>query len=123
MQTNEIRIAINVPVQEVFEYTLDPKNTPQWVPDCIEMHTDTEQIGVGTKYINEHVAREVTDYAQNQFLELSDVDGVYVCSYSFRKIDEGSTELIFFELNEDGSKLEPPMEERFFQNLKKVLEK
>lgn len=123
MKSNEIRVTINAPREKVFEYTLEPKNTPEWVEGAIEMQTDTEQIGIGTKYSNEYLTREVTDYEKNLFLELTDLDGNYSCSYSFRKIDEENTELIFFESCTDGSELEFSIEKRFFEKLKEILEK
>lgn len=123
MQTNEIRITIKAPPEIVFEYTLEPKNTKYWVEDSIEMTTDTDQIGLGTKYSNKHITREVTDYQRDNFLELADVDGIYSCSYSFRKIDDDTTELIFFESHNDGTELEYPIEADCFEKLKEVLEK
>lgn len=123
MKANEVRIVINRPQKEVFEFTLEPKNTPLWVHDAIEMQTDTMQINIGTKYSNEFITREVTDYDRDKFLELHDVEGTYSCSYSFRKIDEDTTELVFFESHDNASELEFPIEEKYFQKLKEVLEK
>jgi len=123
MTTNEIRVTINRSQQEVFEYTVEPKNTKHWVKDSIEMKTDTDQINIGTKYSNEFITREVTDYERNKFIELTDIDGIYSCSYSFRKIDENSTELTFFESNSGASELEYPLEQRYFEKLKEILEK
>lgn len=123
MKTNEIRITIKAPPEIIFEYVLEPKNTKHWVEGSIEMKTDTEQINLGTKYSNEFITREVMDYDRNKFIELADVDGVYSCSYSFRKKDEDSTELIFFESHDDESELEYPIEVDCFQKLKEMLEK
>lgn len=123
MKTNEIRIIINAPQEKVFEYTLDPKNTKYWVENSIEMTTDTDQINIRTKYSNEFITREVTDYERDKFLELTDVDGIYSCSYTFRKIDSEVTELIFFESNSDGSDIEYPIEQSNFEKLKEILEK
>lgn len=122
MKLNEIRVIINSPQEKVFEYTIEPKNTKHWVEDSIEMKTDTEQINLGTKYSNEFITREVVDYDRDKFIELSDIDGIYTCSYSFRKLDDDSTELIFFESNDDGSELEYPLEKESFKKLRKILE-
>ncbi|MCI5051120.1 MAG: hypothetical protein MRY57_02335 [Candidatus Pacebacteria bacterium] len=123
MKTNEIRVIINAPTEDIFEFTLEPKNTKHWVEGAVEMTTDTEQIGIGTKYSNEYITREVIDYDRDKFLELKDVNGPYICSYSFRKIDDETTELIFFESHEDGTELEYPLEEIHFKKLKELLEK
>lgn len=122
MKVNEIRIIIEQPQQDVFEYVVEPKNTKHWVKDSIEMKTDTKQINIGTKYSNEFITREVTDYDRDKFIELTDVDQNYSCSYSFRKIHNNSTELIYFESNSDGTELEYPLEYSCFERLKELLE-
>lgn len=123
MKVNEIRTIINIPQDELFEYTIEPSNTKHWVEGSIEMKTDTDQIGLGTKYSNEHITREVIDYERDKFLELADMDRNYSCSYTFRKIDDDSTELIFFESHNDGSELTYPIEADCFEKLKEILEK
>lgn len=120
--SNEIRVRINLPREKVFEYTLEPKNTPEWVIDAVEMETDTAQIGIATRYSNEYICREVSDYEKNVFIELTDLDGNYSCSYSFRKVDEETTELTFFESHSDGSDLEYPLDKKSFERLKEILE-
>ena len=122
MKVNEIRTIINIPQDELFEYTIEPKNTKHWVEGSIEMLTNTEQIDIGTQYSNEHVTREVVDYERDKFIELADINGIYSCSYTFRKINDDSTELIFFESNSDGSDLEYPIEAKCFEQLKEKLE-
>jgi len=123
MITNEIRITIDAPAEQIFEYTLEPKNTKHWVEGSIEMTTNTDQINLGTKYSNEYITREVTDYDRDKFIELTDTGGAYSCSYSFRKINENSTELIFFESMSDGSELEYPIGKESFEKLKEIIEK
>ena len=87
------------------------------------MKTDTNQINLGTIYSNEFIKREVTDYDRNRFIELSDLDGTYSCSYSFKKLEDESTELIFFESHDDGSELEYPIDQESFERLREVIEK
>ncbi|MFT6829497.1 MAG: hypothetical protein ACJAV6_000327 [Candidatus Paceibacteria bacterium] len=123
MKTNQIRVEIMAPQEDVFKFAIEPKNTKHWVSGSVEMKTNTEQINVGTKYSNEFITREVTDYDRDKFIELTDSDGPYSCSYSFRKIDDNSTELIYFECNNDESELESPLEVECFEKLKELLEK
>lgn len=123
MKTNEIRITIKALPEKVFEYVLEPKNTQFWVEDSVEMKTDTDQINLGTLYSNEFITREVIDYQRDTFIELADTEGSYSCSYSFKKIDDETTEIIFFESHDDGLELEYPLEEKNFEKLKEILEK
>jgi uncharacterized protein YndB with AHSA1/START domain len=122
MKVNEIRIIIDAPQEKVFEYTLEPKNTQFWVEESIPMETDTKQINVGTKYSNKHITRKVTDYERDKFIELTDIDGIYSCSYSFKKIENNKTELIFFESNSNGSEVEYPIDAGCFKKLKEIIE-
>lgn len=123
MKTNEIRIIINAPSNEIFEFVLEPENTPKWIEGAGTKTVNTEQIGLGTIYSNDIGEWVVSDYDRNKFFELSDESIYYSCSYSFRKIDEENTELIYFESHSDGSALEHPMERKNFEKLKEILEK
>ncbi len=120
---HEIRITIAKPQDEVFEYTLEPNNTPKWCSAIEHESVDTKQIGVGTKYTNNFGELEVTDYEKNVYFELSETDTEYQCSYSFRKVDENTTEIIYFEQMLDGSTLVSPMKEKSFKKLQEILEK
>ena len=122
MKTNEIRISINAPRSEVFEFTIEPKNTPLWIDSVTEETINTKQIRLGTIYSNVYGDLEVTDYDSHVFFELTNKKTTYVCSYSYRKIDETTTEIIYFESMEDGSDLSDPMKKESFQKLKEILE-
>ncbi len=121
--SNEIRITIEVPREKVFEFTLEPENTPKWCQGIDREEVDTEQIGLGSKYTNSSGEFEVTDYERNVYFELSKIGSEYQCSYSYRKIDDEATELIYFEGMLDGSDLDEPMELESFEKLKELLEK
>lgn len=123
MKTNEIRITIASPQETVFEFTLEPKNTPLWVGSAGIETVDTQQIRLGTIYSNNSSQSEVTDYSRDKFIELSNKKTGYTASYSYRKIDAYITELIFFENMKDGSNLVQPMEQKSFEKLKELLEK
>lgn len=122
-KTQEIRIIINQPKERVFEYVLEPKNTPNWCKSIESESIDTEQIGMGTIYTNNFGKLKVTDYERNVYFELSELGTEYQCSYSFHKIDDGSMELVYFEGMLEGSDLDEPMEKESFERLKEILEK
>ena len=122
MKTNEIRITIESPPEKVFEYTIEPKNTPLWIDSARIETVDTEQINLGTNYINNYGVLTVTDYDRNKFFELINQKTGYVCSYSYRKVNDNETELIYFEYMQDESKLADPMKQESFHKLKEILE-
>lgn len=122
MKTNEIKVNIDIPVEAVFEFTLEPANTSRWI-DAIEEETvNTKQIGLGTIYSNSYGNLEVTDYELNRFLELTNQKTGYQCSYSYKKISDDATQITYFECMQDGSELIEPMEQKSFQKLKELLE-
>jgi len=122
MKTNEIRIEIERPIKDVFEYTLEPQNKSIWCSIITEESVDTEQIGITSIYINNLGSFKVSDYERNIFLELMSLDEKFQCSYSFRKIDDNTTELIYFEAMLDGSDLTEAMDKKYFKKLKELLE-
>lgn len=122
MKTQEIRIEIVAAHRTVFEFTLEPGNTPKWVTGVSKETVDTEQIGLGTIYSNEYRKLRVTDYERDFFFELSDEETGYQCSYTFHKIDDEHTELVYFECMQDGSELAEPMKQEYFETLKALLE-
>jgi hypothetical protein len=123
MKANEIRITIQALPEKVFEFTVEPKNTKQWVDGIGEETVNTQQIGLGTIYTNHFGSLEVTDYERNKFFELTNKENSYCCSYSYRKLEDEATELTYFEYMQDGSELEEPMKHENFKQLQKILEK
>ena len=123
MKTEERRVIIDAEPKEVFEFTVEPKNTPKWIDAAGEERINTEQIGLGTVYSNNYGDLKVTDYERDKFFELTNEATSYRCSYTYRKLDDGATELTYFEYMQDGSELTEPMKEKYFERLKEVLEK
>lgn len=123
ISSNEIRVTINKPHDKVFEFTLEPKNTPKWIDLITSETVDTEQIGIGTIYTNDFGILTVTDYERNLYFELTNEKTTYQCSYSFKKIDDDTTEIIYFEAMLDGSELDEPFNLKHFEKLKKIMEK
>lgn len=117
MKTNEMRIVIPASSQEVFEFTIEPNNTQKWINGIETQTVNTDQIGLGTVYSNRYGDFEVTDYERNKFIELTNNDIGYVCSYSYRTQGDDSTEITYFEYMQDGSELPNPMNQKNFTTL------
>jgi len=122
MTNNEIRIIVHAPASKVFEFTLEPNNKKLWMKDYITETVSTDQINLGTFYINPLGKHEVTDYEKDVFIELTHTENSYQSSYSFRKIDDTHTEIVYFEAMFDGSELTHPRKQSDFETLKALLE-
>jgi hypothetical protein len=52
MKTNKLTIRISKPVSEVFDFTINPQNTPRWIDFIVEETVDGKEIKLGTRYTN-----------------------------------------------------------------------
>lgn len=101
MKVNKLSIEINRPVVDVFLYTINPKNTPKWIPGIVEEQA-SQTISVGTKYRNkDHGGRwseyVVTELVLQKIFELTSKDGNYHARYSFEGKGPALTELTYTE--------------------------
>lgn len=126
MRDNKLTIQINKPVEEVFAFTLDPKNTPRWIDDSAKEETSEWPVKPGTIYKNTgkngvvltFIMRELVP---NDYFELTSDDGKYHCRYTFRDLGNNTTEYEYHEWQDDGE-LEYVMSREVIEKLKTVLE-
>ena len=126
MKENKISIEIDKPIQEVFEFTTNPKNTPLWIDSIVSEQSDQWPIKIDTKYKN--VGREgtwteylVVQIIVNKLFELKQVNGSYHVRYTYEKISDKRTKLTYFEWVDNGE-LESPFSIDVLEKLKKVME-
>lgn len=127
MKNKKLKIKISRPVDEVFLFTTDPKNTPTWVDSILVEETNEWPIRVGTVYRNK--ARNgdwseyiVTEIEKNKMFVFSRKNSDYKVKYLFTSLGDHETELEYFEWVEVGE-LEEPFEQKNLNKLKEVLEK
>src|SRR5438874_1842480 len=98
MKDLRLTIEINRPAKEVFDFTLNPKNTPKWIDFITEEKTDDWPPKLGTTYRNrgsensEWSEYELTEYDPGKAFTLSEKDGSYHVRYSFTPITPSSAE-------------------------------
>ena len=127
MKENKVIIIINRPIEEVFEFTTNPKNTHLWIPSIQEEFSDEFPPKIGTQYKNRGENSEwdfykVIKYAPFKIFTLSDLDGNYHVRYTYRKLGDNKTEMEYFEWMEDGE-LKNPFTQDILENLGSVMEK
>lgn len=125
MKENKLTIVIEKPIEEIFQFTLNPKNTPLWIPSIEEEICDSYPPKIGSIYKNrgdnsEWTSYEIVEFEENKLFTMKIVGGVYSVRYTFKKLDHNKTELEYFEWVEKGE-LENPVTQDILNNLKSVM--
>lgn len=126
MKQNKLTIKINKPISEVFNFTVDPNNTPRWVDFITEESAQGDEIKLGSRYINKNQKGniniyEVSNFIENYIFELKSIPENYSVRYTYIPISENVTDLEYFEWVESGE-LEIPFTPNHLNKLKQVLE-
>lgn len=131
MKKNTLIIEIKCPIGEVFQFTLNPTNTPKWIKSVIEEKTSDKLVKVGTIYSQKtlssanqisETAFVITGFIENKQLDFHLVNGKYTCSYIYENIHEGTRLTYSEEAGVDGN-LEDPLNISALETLKQLLEK
>lgn len=126
MQENKISIIINKPIEKVFEFTTNPKNTQLWIPSIEEEIADKYPPKINTQYKNRGKDFKWDYYKVRKFVEdvifmLSDLDENYFVRYTYNKVNDNQTEMTYFEWMRYGE-LENPFTKDTLLKLKSVME-
>jgi putative hydrolase of HD superfamily len=131
MEKNVLAIDILKPVDFVFRFTLDPANTPKWIPSVLEEKTSEPDVKAGTLYFQkvktgkkgtEQAVLVVTGFIENEMVIFHLLNGRYSCSYRYEPISSGGTRRAYSEENGVGGKIESPMGIGNLQMLKRLIE-
>jgi len=127
MRENKVTIIINRPVEEVFSFTTNPKNTQLWILSIQEEISDEFPPKIGTQYKNHGENSDwdfykVVEYVPSKIFTLSDLNGNYYVRYTYRQLSNNKTEMEYFEWMENGE-LKNPFTQDILDNLRSVMEK
>ena len=129
MNKNILTIIINKPVFEVFEFSINPKNTHTWFTGIIQEKIDTEKTHIGTIYSSTSNGEnwssfKCIDFIPNKLFVLESVEGDYCVQYDYEIISENETKMTYTEWMTDLEQdLSCPFEQKYLENLKQVMEK
>jgi uncharacterized protein YndB with AHSA1/START domain len=126
MKENKISIEINRPVSEVFEFVLNPKNTPLWIDNIVHEETNEFPARRGTKYKNKNRKGEWAEYDIVQFnlnktFTMKQKNSFYSVRYILEAISKTKTKLTYFEWADEGE-LDGPFSIEVLEKLKKLVE-
>jgi len=125
MKDLRLAITINKPAKVIFEFALNPKNTPTWVDFITVEETNEWPPKLGTIYRNQNPAGEwreyeLTAFKPNKEFVLSKKGGYHV-RYTLRPIDENTTKLEYYEWIDNGE-LTEVLTQDVLEKLKRVIE-
>lgn len=126
MKQIKLKIQINKSAREVFEFCLNPNNTPKWIDGIMEEKTNEWPVKLGSVYKNTGDGKSWDEYTLTKFKKfdtftLSAKDNNYHVKYTLTPIGGNACELEYFEWVEKGE-LENPFTMQQLQKLKEILE-
>lgn len=126
MKDNRLIVQIDRPLSDIFDFTLNPTNTPKWIESCEKEETSEWPAKIGTVYTNTSKSGDVfkfrmTDIVPNKYFELIGSDNNYHCRFSFRDLGDNKTEFEYHEWMESGE-LDAPFTQEVLNSLKSVVE-
>ena len=126
MKENKITIIINKSIDEVFEFTINPKNTPLWIESIAEEVSDEYPPKINTKYKNrgkdsDWNVYKVVEFKRNKIFTLTELDGNYSVKYTYNRLGENKTEMTYFEWVKKGE-IQNPFTQKIIDKLKSTIE-
>lgn len=126
MKDVKLTITINRPTQEVFDFTLNPENTPKWIDGIVKEQSNETPTKLGTIYKNQDKngswnEYEITAYEPGVMFVMSKKNDNYHVKYTFKTLGDNQCELEYYEWADEGD-LDEPFTQDILQKLKVVIE-
>lgn len=126
MKDKRLAITINRPVSEVFDYTVNPENTPKWIDGIAIEETSETPPKLGTIYRNKGKSGnwneyKMTTFERNKTFTLTRLNGDYHVRYTFAPTDEDNCEFEYYEWVDEGE-LDDTFSQDVLEKLKSIVE-
>lgn len=112
MKENKLIIQIRRKPKDIFDFCLNPKNTPKWISSIIIEETSEWPVKVGSMYRNQNKQGIWSEYTMivlqsPTMFEFASASSTYHVRYTLRSLSIDITELEYFEWMEEGELKEP----------------
>ena len=126
MRELKLTVTINRAAHEVFDFSLNPENTPKWINGIVKEETNETPAKLGTIYKNQNrqgkwTEYAITDYSSGTMFVMSQKDGNYHVKYTLTPTDDNQCRLEYYEWVDDGE-LQEPFTQEILQKLKEIIE-
>lgn len=126
MKENTLTVQVDCSARELFDFTLNPSNTPKWVDDIVVEETNETPPRLGTIYRNQNPQGEwrefqLTTFEDGERFVLSQQNSAYRVEYTFKPLGNDRCELVYHEWVNEGE-LQNPVTQSFLDELKAVVE-
>lgn len=124
MKDVKLTITINRSAHDIFNFVLNPENTPKWIDGVVKEQVNEIPTRRGTIYKNQGKdgnwrELEITDYEPGTMFAMSEKDSNIHVKYTFKPLNDKQCELEYYVWVESGDLGEP-----FTQNnLQNILRK
>jgi uncharacterized protein YndB with AHSA1/START domain len=113
MKDCKLTVTINKPVEEVFAFTIDPKNTPKWVASIVAEQTNEWPVKLGTIYRNqrqngEWSEYEITEFKQNKAFVMRQKNDSFHVGYVFTPASNDAATMLEYRVWKDEGEGELP---------------
>lgn len=127
MKDKRLTIIIEKPVNEVFDFTVNPENTPKWIEGIVLEKINETPPRLGTIYRNKSKdgswnEYKMTAFEANKMFELTRISGNYHVRYTFTPTHEGHCNFEYYEWVDEGE-LDDTVSQQVLDTLKNVMEK
>ena len=123
----EIRliVTINRAAHEVFDFTLNPENTPKWIEGIVKEQTNESPTKLGTIYKNQDREGNWNEYIIDAYepdvmFVMSKKDGNYHVKYTLKPLGDSQCELEYYEWVDNGY-LDKPFTQDILEKLKDAI--
>lgn len=125
--SNTLKVIISRPIEEVFEFVTNPKNTAKWVDSIVAEETNEFPVKQGTIYKNQNKQGDWSEYVMSDFIvdkqfTLSNKDNGYHVKYTLTSLSPNETELEYSEWVDEQGDLGKPFTQDVLDKLKNVIE-
>lgn len=102
MKDKRLAIVINRSAKDVFDFVLNPHNTPLWIDAIVQEQTNEFPVKKGTMYRNQNKEGKWSEYTVIEFEKdrmfvLKNNNNNYSVRYTLKPVDENKTELDYYE--------------------------